>query len=115
MLNASRRGALKPPPLPDGHLALLAVLRHGLDLRANVRHLLLLRLLLAIELRRRWAVETAQLTVDSGELLAEEELLLLLGEALVDRLRYLLAHLGDRRLLDEDRGRALEAVVRPRR
>lgn len=60
-------------------------------------------------------MEVAQLALDGGELLAEEELFLLLGEALVDRLRYLLADLGDGRLLDENRSRALEAVVRQHR
>lgn len=48
VLDARLRRALESPPLPDSHLALLAVLRHSLDLRAYIRHLLLLRLVLIV-------------------------------------------------------------------
>lgn len=125
VLDAALRDALEPAPLAHGHLALLAGVRHRLDARAHVRHVLLLRLLVVVELRAPAhcaldqgrgtssiaAREGVQLALDRRELLPEEELLLLLGKRLVDGLRDLACDLGDGSVLHAELGRALDAAL----
>ena len=95
MLDTTRGYALQPLPFPYGHLALFAVLRHGLDLAPDFSHVFYLRLFVVVQLGTRLreairhlrpspaggrSVEVVQLALDGCKLLTEEELLLLLGE-----------------------------------